>query len=78
MIMVGTGMVLLPAFLVWNPDDDTATQALAVTSLTIAASAAVWLFSPMRLQAEMGVFLIVLAIVVPLFARQVSTVRTTE
>lgn len=79
MIMVGTGTILLPAFLTWGPDDDTTMHALAVTSLTVAASAAVWLFSPMRLQAEMGVFLIVLAVIVLLLARQVEqSVGTTE
>jgi predicted RND superfamily exporter protein len=78
LIMVGTGTVLLPAFLTWDPEDATVTQGLAITSLTVAASAAVWLFSPMRLQAEMGVFLIVLAVIALLFARQMSPMRNDE
>jgi hypothetical protein len=69
--MVGTGLILLPAFLTRGPHDDIATQSLSVTSLIVAASAAVWLFSSMRLQAEMGVFLIVVAVTALLLTRQI-------
>jgi hypothetical protein len=53
-------------------------QALAMTGLVVAAGAAVWLFSPMRLQAEMGVFFLGLAILVPLFARQARQMNLTR
>lgn len=70
LITVGTGMVLIPAFLSWLPDDEISAQTFAMSGLIVAAAAAVWLFSPMRLQAEVGVFFIVLAVLVPLFVRQ--------
>lgn len=70
LITVGTGMALIPAFLSWLPDNEaTSTLAFAVSGLIIAAAAAVWIFSPMRLQAEVGVFFIILAVIVPLLAR---------
>lgn len=81
LITVGTGMALIPAFLSWLPDDEISTQTFAMSGLIVAAAAAVWLFSPMRLQAEVGVFFIVLAVLVPLFVRQVRqfvAVQTTE
>jgi hypothetical protein len=71
LIIVGTGMALIPAFLSWLPDDEISAQTCAMSGLIVAAAAAVWLFSPMRLQAEVGVFFIVLAVLVPLFVRQV-------
>jgi len=71
LIIAGTGMALIPAFLSWLPDDEISAQTCAMSGLIVAAAAAVWLFSPMRLQAEVGVFFIVLAILVPLFVRQV-------
>jgi hypothetical protein len=81
LIIVGTGMALIPAFLSWLPDDEISAQTFAMSGLIVAAAAAVWLFSPMRLQAEVGVFFIILAVLVPLFVRQVrqfAAVRTTE
>ncbi len=69
LIMVGTGMALIPAFLSWLPDDDISAQTFAMSGLIVAAAAVVWLFSPMRLQAEVGVFFMVLAVVVPLRMR---------
>jgi len=62
---VSAGVVLIPAFLTWTQDGGAKlyARAFAATSLTLASAAAVWLFSPLRLQAEMGVFLIVLSLV---------------
>jgi uncharacterized protein len=64
-IVVSAGVVLLPAFLTWMQDGGAKlyARAFAATSLTLASAASVWLFSPLRLQAEMGVFLIVLSLV---------------
>lgn len=64
-VVVSAGTILIPAFLVWTRDGGGAryAPAFAATSLTLASAASVWLFSPLRLQAEMGVFLIVLALV---------------
>src|SRR6266849_4101658 len=64
-VVVSAGTILIPAFLAWTRDGGVAwyAPAFAATSLTLAAAASVWLFSPLRLQAEMGVFLIVLALV---------------
>jgi predicted RND superfamily exporter protein len=78
LITVGTGMALIPAFLSWLPDDEISAQTFAMTGLIVAAAAAVWLFSPMRLQAEVGVFFIVLAVLVPLFVRQASRLRIAD
>jgi hypothetical protein len=74
-IVCNLGTVLIPAFVSWNRETDTAycRQALAATGLTVAAAASAWLFSPLRLQAEMGVFLIVVAVVnalLPLLVRR--------
>jgi len=64
-IVVSAGMTLTPAFLLRTRDGSAGhyVRAFAATSLTLASAASVWLFSPLRLQAEMGVFLIVLALV---------------
>lgn len=64
-VLVSIGTILIPAVLLWTQDEAAQHQlsALAAISLTVAAAAAVWLFSPLRLQAEMGVFLILLALV---------------
>jgi len=64
-VVVSAGTLLIPAFLAWTRDGGGAryAPAFAATSLTLASAASVWLFSPLRLQAEMGVFLIVLALV---------------
>jgi hypothetical protein len=64
-VLVSIGTVLIPAVLLWTQDEAVPHQpaALAAISLTVAVAAAVWLFSPLRLQAEMGVFLILLALV---------------
>jgi predicted RND superfamily exporter protein len=64
-IVVSAGVVLIPAFLTWTQDGGAKVyaRAFAAASLTLASAASVWLFSPLRLQAEMGVFLIVLSLV---------------
>jgi predicted RND superfamily exporter protein len=64
-VLVSIGTILIPAVLLWTQDeaDQHQLSTLAAISLTVAAAAAVWLFSPLRLQAEMGVFLILLALV---------------
>jgi predicted RND superfamily exporter protein len=63
-IVVSLGTPLIPAFLAGERSEDTAhaAQGLAATSLVVASAASIWLFSPLRLQAEMGVFLILLAL----------------
>jgi predicted RND superfamily exporter protein len=66
LIIIGAGTLLIPLLLLSSHRIQRAmsTQGVVATNLTLAAAAAVWLFSPLRLQAEMGVFLIVLALVV--------------
>ena len=74
-VVAGFGMFLLPTFFVWTAQEESvALHALMTTSVTTAVAAALWLLSPLRLQAEMGVFLIVaafLSILLPLQLRQV-------
>jgi hypothetical protein len=64
-VVVSAGVILTPTFLARTQDGGAVryARAFAATSLTLASAASVWLFSPLRLQAEMGVFLIVLALV---------------
>jgi predicted RND superfamily exporter protein len=64
-VVVSAGVILTPMFLARTQDGGAVryARAFAATSLTLASAASVWLFSPLRLQAEMGVFLIVLALV---------------
>lgn len=76
LIMVGTGMALIPAFLSWLPDNEISARTGAISGLIVAAAASVWLFSPMRLQAEVGVFFIVLAVLVPVFVRQTRVIKS--
>ncbi|HKA52174.1 MAG TPA: hypothetical protein VKJ47_00785 [Candidatus Binatia bacterium] len=82
-IVASAGMILTPAFLLRARDGrtDHYARAFAATSLALASAAAVWLFSPLRLQAEMGVFLIVLSLVnvaVPLALNSQSTSRQSD
>lgn len=61
--VVSLGM-LFPALFVQQTHpqkEDTASHALMMTGIITALAAALWLLSPLRLQAEMGVFLIVAA-----------------
>ena len=51
---------------------------IAATSLIAAAAASVWLFSPLRLQAEMGVFLILLALASTLIPLRLQRVLSLE
>jgi len=64
-VLLSAGTILIPTFLSWTRDGGSTDQttALAATSLTLASTAAVWLLSPLRFQAEMGVFLILCALV---------------
>jgi predicted RND superfamily exporter protein len=66
-LVASFGIPVLPAFLARtgpaDTDDSPQAQVLAATGLTLALSAAIWLFSPLRLQAEMGFFLILFALV---------------
>jgi hypothetical protein len=64
-IVTGFGMLMPPTFPLWPTaaEDSTAFHALMVTGVITAVAAAVWLLSPLRLQAELGVLLIVLAFV---------------
>jgi hypothetical protein len=78
-VIASAGVVLIPAFLLWAAGEGASrtAQALVANSLTLASAASVWLFSPLRLQAEMGVFLIVLALastVIPLSLQKKSSV----
>lgn len=61
------GIPLLPTFLIWSgPREATAPlqgQTLTTASFILASSAAIWLFSPLRLQAEMGFFLLLLGLI---------------
>jgi predicted RND superfamily exporter protein len=61
-LVVSFGMPLLPAFFVWTrPAEGSAfvqARVLTTVGLLLALSAAIWLFSPLRLQAEMGFFLL--------------------
>jgi hypothetical protein len=74
-VVAGLGMFLLPTFFVWTAQEEgIALHALMTTGVITAVAAAVWLLSPLRLQAEMGVFLIVaafLSVLLPLQVRQV-------
>ncbi|MGE0684596.1 MAG: hypothetical protein AB7P69_27275, partial [Candidatus Binatia bacterium] len=73
-IVLSVGTVLIPLSFGLSDSMDAQLHASSCTAvgLTTAAAAAVWLLSPLRLQTEMGVFFIVLAIlytVVPLGLR---------
>ena len=74
-IVASLGMFLLPTFSLWTAqEENTAFHSLVTTGVITAVAAALWLLSPLRLQAEMGVFLIVtafLSILLPLQLRQV-------
>lgn len=73
-ILVGFGMLLPAIFPLWTTaEEGTALQVLVTTSVITSVAAAVWLFSPLRLQAELGVLLIVLSLVgtlLPLCVKQ--------
>jgi predicted RND superfamily exporter protein len=63
-IVLSVGVILIPLTLAFSESVDTQLHALccAATGLTVVAAAVVWLFSPLRLQAEMGAFFIALAL----------------
>lgn len=73
-VVLSVGVILVPVFLsrTHGAGATSHPQALAAASLTLAAAASVWLFSPLRLQAEMGVFLILLAFVSTLIPLRLS------
>lgn len=64
-IVLSIGIVLIPSFLA--PSEAIATQSYVTgcmaAGFTVAFTAAVWLFSPLRLQAEMGAFFIVVMLI---------------
>lgn len=64
-VVVGAGAILLPATLAaaTGTNEPLPLTALVATSIVVMAAGAVWLLSPLRLQAEMGMFFIGLAIV---------------
>lgn len=70
-IVLSIGITLMPLSLSLLDSENARlySGSCAAVGLTVAATAAVWLFSPLRLQAEMGIFFITLAIlytVIPL------------
>jgi len=79
-VILSSGMLLVPAFLTWVEDSTGVhPRAFAMTSLILAASAVVWLCSPLRLQAQLGVLLIILAFVhtlLPLQIKRLFDLRT--
>jgi hypothetical protein len=79
-VVSSAGSILIPTFLTWAQGEGTAphAQALAATSLIVALAVSVWLFSPLRLQAEMGVFLILLALVNTLIPLRLQKVLSLE
>jgi uncharacterized protein len=64
-LVTGFGMLLPATFPLWTTaaEENTAFHVLMVTGVITAVAAAVWLLSPLRLQAELGVLLLVLAFV---------------
>jgi hypothetical protein len=73
-VLTSLGIILIPTFLVWaqGAEPTLPAQALAASGLTVATAAAVWLFSPLRLQAEIGVLLIVLTLANALFPLRIQ------
>ena len=63
-IVLSFGIVLIPTFLASSKAIATRQYAnsCVATAFTVACTAAVWLFSPLRLQVDMGAFFIVLAL----------------
>src|SRR5262249_8820162 len=71
-IVASLGM-LFPALFVRQThpqEENTVSRALMTASVITAVAATLWLLSPLRLQAEMGVFLIVAAFLNVLFMSQ--------
>ncbi|MBI3249752.1 MAG: hypothetical protein HYZ50_24925 [Deltaproteobacteria bacterium] len=64
-IVVGAGAILLPTLLTTatGTNEPLLLSALVAISVVVIAAGAVWLLSPLRLQADMGMFFIGLAIV---------------
>jgi hypothetical protein len=64
-IVVSAGALLLPIFLASTrgSEERTPLSGCAAASLIVIAAAVVWLFSPLRLQAQMGVLFIGLAVI---------------
>ncbi len=74
-VIAGLGMLLPPTFLLWTIQDENISLYVLITSSVIAAmAAALWLLSPLRLQAEMGVLLIVLALMATVLPLQVQRI----
>ena len=70
-IVTSLGMFLAPLFSLWSArEEDPALHALMATGIITAVAVALWLLSPLRLQAEMGVFLIVASFLSILFPLQ--------
>ncbi len=64
-LLVGAGAIVLPTILTVARDTNAPMSfaPLTATSVVIVAAAAIWLVSPLRLQADMGLFFIGLAVV---------------
>jgi predicted RND superfamily exporter protein len=75
-VVVGLGMCL-PAFYSSSEiqEDEMTPAPLVTTCLITVLASAVWLFSPLRLQAEMGVVLIVLALAAVVLSVCVRSIR---
>lgn len=61
-IILSMGIVLIPLSLAESVDTALHTASCTATGIAVVALAAVWLFSPLRLQVEMGVLFIMLGI----------------
>jgi hypothetical protein len=79
-LVLSFGTPLIPAFLTcMQPTEANASahaQALTATAVILAPAAAIWLFSPLRLQAEMGFFLLLFtlcAVFLPLRLQRVGS-----
>jgi hypothetical protein len=75
-IVLSAGAILSPTFIALAAHNaEHELSAFVAIGLTVAASAVVWLFSPLRLQAEMGELFIVVALllcVIPLSLQKQS------
>ncbi len=64
-VVVCAGGILIPALLMLNADGDASSQGsgCAATGIIIAAASVVWLFSPLRLQSDMGLLFASFAVI---------------
>ena len=78
-IIASLGMFVLPIFLLWikQLDNSVAFHGLTTSGIITAVAATLWLLSPLRLQAEMGVFLIVTALLSILLPAQLQRLLDT-